>query len=333
MVQESIFNLISQHDHFSSAQRKRGTVMMPQHAATYQPETGYENATSAPPSSDLHQEGGDYHNQYEQHRPPPTSHQHQGAPRQGGPGPARAPARTNSNAPAEPDSAELARRRQNAEMRGGAMAAALAPELTYQMKMQQSLSVKNHVKDHRQKIKEQSIINGLMKGQGEAPQTRPAARKPEFAGQKAPPAGATGKMDYVERNRTLKQTLDHASKAPTSTNAKAAPVKYKEVSRPKGQIPSYLVERKIEMQISKAMADDAERRKHAGPEAMPEAERVETLRELEKQRDAALREYNLIPPSKHQLHANQVILRGLETKLVEIEKAIDLFNRKVVYIK
>uniref|UniRef100_A0A7S0W1Z3 Enkurin domain-containing protein n=1 Tax=Hemiselmis tepida TaxID=464990 RepID=A0A7S0W1Z3_9CRYP len=332
MVQESIFNLISQHDSFAHGRGRGGKSMMPEHTSTYNPDTGLDSAFTAPPSSDEIYSDEAPHQHY---RAPPTA-QRGSAPQQARQQPARVASGARgapghfANAPPELDAAEVARKRQNAEMRGGAMAAALAPELTYQMKMQQSLSVKNHAKDHKTRIKEQSIINGLVKAQGEQPQTRPAARKPEFAGSKS---AAGGKLDYVEKNRTLKQTLDHAAKAPTSTNAKAAPIKYKEAERPRGQIPKYLVERKIELQVDKMMKEEEERKKHAGPEAMPEEERVATLRELEKQRDAALKEMNQIPPSKHQLHANQVLLRGLESKLKEIENAIVLFSRKVVYIK
>mmetsp|Transcript_2430 Transcript_2430/g.5803 ORF Transcript_2430/g.5803 Transcript_2430/m.5803 type:complete len:334 (+) Transcript_2430:231-1232(+) len=333
MVQESIFNLISQHDSFAHGRGRGGKAMMPEYTTTYNPDTGLDAALTAPPSSDeiYADEPPQQH-----YRAPPTA-QRGAPPQQARQHPGRTASGTKgggmghfSNAPPEMDAAEVARKRQNAEMRGGAMAAALAPELTYQMKMQQSLNVKNHAKDHKERIKEQSIINGLVKAQGEQPQTRPAARKPEFAGSRT---AAGGKLDYVERNRSLKQTLDHAAKAPTSTNAKAAPVKYKEAERPRGQIPKYLLERKIELQVDKMMKEEEERKKHAGPEAMPEEERVATLQELEKQRDAALKELNQIPPSKHQLHANQVLMRGLEGKLKEIENAIVLFSRKVVYVK
>jgi hypothetical protein len=66
---------------------------------------------------------------------------------------------------------------------------------------------------------------------------------------------------------------------------------------------------------------------------MPEEERLSTLAELQKQKEAALKELNMIPPSKHQLLANKALISKLEIKLSEIDKAIELFSRKIVYIQ
>lgn len=193
--------------------------------------------------------------------------------------------------------------------------------------------MKNHATEHKTRLKEQSIINGLLKSQGEVPQTRPAARKPEYASTRLP-GGSTGtvaKENFVEANKA--KTLEFSAKAPTSTNAREKPIKYKTTERPAGQIPKYLIERKIEMDVAKAMKEDEERRKHAGPEAMPEEERLSTLRELEVQKGLALKELNSIPISKLQLQGYQKKAKDLEAKLGEIENAIILFSRKVVYIK
>lgn len=125
MVQESIFALVGQHDAYSAQMRRRGTSMMPQHAATYSDSSGLDHATNAPLSSD------------DDHRPETGGFAL--APK------AAAQRNLSHHAPRgrtdEADANEVARRRQQQEMRGGAMATALAPELTYQMKMQKSLGV------------------------------------------------------------------------------------------------------------------------------------------------------------------------------------------------
>lgn len=71
-------------------------------------------------------------------------------------------------------------------------------------------------------------------------------------------------MDYVEQNKST--ATNQISKRDIANAAKAKQVKYAgpKQARPAGQIPKYLVERKIEMEVDKAMAEDAERRKHAG---------------------------------------------------------------------
>eukprot|EP00286_Rhodomonas_abbreviata_P005108 CAMPEP_0181326456 /NCGR_PEP_ID=MMETSP1101-20121128/21506_1 /TAXON_ID=46948 /ORGANISM="Rhodomonas abbreviata, Strain Caron Lab Isolate" /LENGTH=346 /DNA_ID=CAMNT_0023434907 /DNA_START=22 /DNA_END=1060 /DNA_ORIENTATION=- len=217
----------------------------------------------------------------------------------------------------ELDSAEVARRRQQAQMAGSVMAAALAPEA------KRRSNSSNHLLGNKEKLKEQSIINGLMKAQGEVPLTRPAARKPEFTG-KPKQAPEPGEPDFLEDNK--RAVLENAGKR-VPVPAKQ---KYQQTQRPAGQIPKYLVERKIEMEVAQAMAEDEEKRRTGGPAVMPEEERVATLKELEAQKAAALKEMNSIPPSKIQLAAYQSQIKKLETRMAEIEKAILLFSRKIV---
>jgi len=315
MAGESIFNLIPQH---AQQARRKQTIDV-----VHSSDTEGAAAIHAPPSS-----LPDDDSYYPSSGPPATSSGRnlQQAARGGAP-----PGRGGIPRAAvqELDAYEVARRRQMAQMHGGAMAAALTPEETYRQKMLKSKQMKDHAAENRTRLKEQSIINGIMKSQGETPQTRPAARKPEFTGK--PKQSAPGGVDYVEENRAKQ----YANKSAAAAEAKARKVKYTgpPQARPAGQIPRYLVERKIELEVDKAMAEDEERRKHAGPAVMPEEERVSTLAELEKQKAAALKELNLIPPSKHQLHAYKTQIQGLEKKLAEIEKAIILFSRKVVYVQ
>ena len=233
---------------------------------------------------------------------------------------------------AELDAVEIARRRQMREMNGGAMAAAMggASALDRARAAKANAAAKN-----TNSVREQSIINGLMKEQGLAAGMRPAARRPEFSGKPTQPLAA-GQKNYVRDNQ--QEAIDAAqrrSEAAAQAKAKAQG-KMLQIgtgrARPAGQIPKYLVERKIEMEVDKAMKEDAERERLGGPKQMPEAERVATLAELERQRDAATRELNLIPPTKHQLVQYQTQIKKLEARLAEIEKAIVLFSRKIVYI-
>eukprot|EP00960_Hanusia_phi_P023470 692564-Hanusia_phi.AAC.1 len=104
------------------------------------------------------------------------------------------------------------------------------------------------------------------------------------------------------------------------------------------------------MQVEKAMAEEVERKRNGGLEVMPEAERLATLEELDRQKRAALQELNSIPPSKVtililpgpplRLILEQAALEGykaqakkLEERLKEIDKAVTLFSKKVVYIQ
>jgi hypothetical protein len=65
--------------------------------------------------------------------------------------------------------------------------------------------------------------------------------------------------DFVESNKA--RVSEHAGKIPTGASAKPKPAKYTgpPVDRPAGRIPKYLVERKIEMELDKAMAEDAKK--------------------------------------------------------------------------
>jgi hypothetical protein len=233
----------------------------------------------------------------------------------------------------ELDAAEVARRRQMSQMNGGAMAAAMGGASALD---RARAAKKNVAAQNNQAIKEQSIINGLMKEQGLVAGMRPAARKPEFTGQ--PTQLAPGQRNYVQENKEAalekaQQRADASAAARAKAQGKTLPASEAIKSKPKGQIPKYLVERKIEMEVDKMMKDDEERERNAGPKQMPEEERVATLAELERQRDAATRELNLIPPTKHQLIQYQTQIKKLEARLAEIEKAIILFSRKIVYVQ
>jgi len=232
----------------------------------------------------------------------------------------------------ELDAVEVARRRQMKEMSGGSMAAALGGASALE---RARAAKKNAAAKNTESVKEQSIINGLMKEQGMMPGVRPAARKPEFSG-KPTQQLQPGQRNYVQENKEAAlERAQQRSEAAAAARAKAQgkSLKNEPKEKPKGQIPKYLIERKMEMEVDKMMKDEVERERHAGPKQMPEEERLSTLAELERQRDAATRELNLIPPTKHQLVQYQTQIKKLDTRLAEIEKAIILFSRKVVYIQ
>ena len=312
-MEESIFNLIDSH----SKSSKKGTLL-PQHIAVHDPDQEPSDATSRDAL------------------PPIKGRvvQSQGAARV-------LPKRANgtsivraASAGHEEDAAEVARRRQLSQMRGGSMAAALAPERdNLRSKMARAgVDVKDHAQEYKVKVKEQSIINGLLKAQGETPLTRPAARKPEFSGR--PQMVEPGQPNFVEDNK--QRALDHAAKArEAAATSKCKPPKYAgpEVDRVPGRIPKYLIERKLEMDVEKAMALDEAERKKAGPKVMPEEERLSTLAELNSQKKAALLELNSIPISKTQLPVYQAQIKKLESRLTEIENAILLFSRKIVFVQ
>lgn len=246
--------------------------------------------------------------------------------------------RTKPSVPAvkrqELDAAEVARRRQKAQMGGGSMAAALGGESAMD---RVRAAKKNLAAKNTEAIKEQSIINGLLKEQGLTAGLRPAARKPEFSG-KPTQQLEPGQCNYVEKNKEAaieqaQQRAEAAAAARAKAQGKTLSTNEAIKAKPAGQMPKYLIERKMEAEVDQMMKAEAERERNAGPKQMPEEERVATLAELERQRAAAQTELNLIPPTKHQLVQYQTQIKKLDARLAEIEKAIILFSRKVVYIQ
>ena len=87
------------------------------------------------------------------------------------------------------------------------------------------------------------------------------------------------------------------------------------------------------MDVEKAMALEEAEKKKAGPKVMPEEERLSTLAELNAQKKAALLELNSIPISKTELPVYQAQIKKLEARLNEIDNAILLFSRKIVFVQ
>mmetsp|Transcript_3062 Transcript_3062/g.7423 ORF Transcript_3062/g.7423 Transcript_3062/m.7423 type:complete len:314 (-) Transcript_3062:414-1355(-) len=222
------------------------------------------------------------------------------------------------------DPSEIARRRQQAQMRGGQIANILGT--TSGSKGSQRLAAENN----KMSVKEQSIINGLLKEQESNP-AKVQMGKDNRAGKALV---YPGQKNFVEGNKN--SVAEHAARKVASMTLKEnGPSKNTDSfkNRPKGQIPKYLIERKIEMQVEKAMAEEVERKRNGGLEVMPEAERLATLEELDRQKRAALQELNSIPPSKAALEGYKAQAKKLEERLKEIDKAVTLFSKKVVYIQ
>ncbi|KAJ1491483.1 hypothetical protein T484DRAFT_1933256 [Baffinella frigidus] len=227
------------------------------------------------------------------------------------------------NRPRELDATEIARRRQLNQNSGAAMAHAMGGGAPVRRPMR-SESARNMSRDHLNSVKEQSIVNGLMKQQGQEPQSRPAARRPEFSGKSR--QLPEGQVDRVEQNKRDVEK-DAARKA-----VKAAPVPhFNPKARPAGRIPKYLVERKIEAEVDQMMAAEAAERAK-GPPPMPEHERLATLAALNVEREKCTKELILIPPSKLELGTYARQAKTLNLRLTEIDQAIAMFSKKKVYV-
>ena len=324
-MNESIFDLIQQHNAGQPAGRKQ----IPDKIANYL--AGDEDAIERNPSqgkpmapqarAPATNRGNNMPNMADYNRAQDAANRETAAPRERKP--TTKPLVTNTiNRPRELDATEIARRRQLNANSGAAMAHAMgggAPA-----RPARSASARNMLADHKNSVKEQSIVNGLMKQQGEAPQSRPAARRPEFSGKSR--QLAEGVVDRVEQNKRDVEK-DAQRKAPREAPAP----KFNPKARPAGRIPKYLVERKIEAEVDVMMAAEAAERAK-GPAAMPEHERLATLALLEQEREKCTKELILIPPSKLELGTYARQAKTLNLRLTEIDQAVAMFSKKKVFV-
>jgi hypothetical protein len=226
----------------------------------------------------------------------------------------------NSQRPRELDPCEVARRRQMTQMSGMAVAHALGGR---QPERRPPRSAANR---NVTQVREQSIINGLMKEQGGEPLARQPEKRSEFTGKARQPL-AEGQVDRVEQNK-----LDVEVHAARRAKKEAPAPKFQPRARPAGQIPRYLVERKIEMEVSKQMAAD-EALRAAGPAPLPEQERLSTLAALKEEKERCVAELVRIPPSKLELGTYARQAKKLEERLKQIDGAIETFSKRVVYVQ
>ncbi|KAI8470060.1 MAG: calmodulin-binding-domain-containing protein [Monoraphidium minutum] len=181
---------------------------------------------------------------------------------------------------------------------------------------------------------------------GRAPRAPLAARTPSGGPQALPPGGMQrqrsgssggggaaggggGARNFLEENRAAAAAAHRPAKAETRPDA--APYKSK---REYGQVPTYLVERKLAMAEERAALEAAREaaRVPAGMRLMPEGERLETLALLERNRsevEGALSALPIIVETTGQRRRKD----ELERRLAEIEEAARVFGRKQVLVR
>lgn len=100
-----------------------------------------------------------------------------------------------------------------------------------------------------------------------------------------------------------------------------------------GKVPQYIEKIKDEMAVQKEIKKlEKEKAKlPPGTHMMSEEERIQTLEELERQKNELYDMLRSMPLSMR-TESLKNKKRDLELKLVEVEKAINTFSRKVVYV-
>lgn len=130
--------------------------------------------------------------------------------------------------------------------------------------------------------------------------------------------------DFIGENKVKAQLL-----LPPKPSQKEAPVKHESY----GRVPDYIEQRK-----AKQMAEEEERRRNApdpncprGMKLMPETERISTLEILSASREECLKQLQKMPFVVETATLKKK-KETLETKLQEVEQAIELFQKPKVYI-
>lgn len=101
-----------------------------------------------------------------------------------------------------------------------------------------------------------------------------------------------------------------------------------------GKVPNYIERIKSEMKVTEEKREEARAKAKMPPgtRLMTEDERIQTLEELQKQKQS-ISELLFSLPLSLKTDALKNRKRELEAKLLEIERAVTTFSRKVVYIK
>ena len=101
-----------------------------------------------------------------------------------------------------------------------------------------------------------------------------------------------------------------------------------------GKVPNYLERIKHEMEMTKEKREEerAKARMPPGTRLMTEEERVITLEELHRQK-LEISDLLFSLPLSLKTESLKMRKRELESKLLEIERAVTTFSRKIVYIK
>ncbi|GBF95728.1 hypothetical protein Rsub_08710 [Raphidocelis subcapitata] len=143
-------------------------------------------------------------------------------------------------------------------------------------------------------------------------------------------AGPAAPRDFVEENRLAAAAARHAAKAEARRDA-GVPFTQK---REYGQVPAYLVERKLQMAQEEAAREAARQAAliPAGMRVMPEEERTETLALLERNRgevEAALAAMPIVVETAGMRRRKD----ELERRLAEVAEATRVFSRKQVLVR
>jgi len=101
-----------------------------------------------------------------------------------------------------------------------------------------------------------------------------------------------------------------------------------------GKTPKYIQKYKEEAKERELTKEESRAAKHrpAGTRILAEAERISTLEELQSNKKTVTNMLMQLPISMRTENLKKQ-KRELETKLSEIDKALETFSRKVVYVK
>ncbi|PNW79608.1 hypothetical protein CHLRE_08g359850v5 [Chlamydomonas reinhardtii] len=192
----------------------------------------------------------------------------------------------------------------------------------------------NHARQNAQAVREQSNMNAMRKA-AEAHQDTKGLKLPPVRSTSAPsqrglqrrPSSSSGR-DFVAENRVGAA----APMRPPRLEKRDSADKYIN-KKDYGQVPQYLLERKMQMA---AEVEAQARAKEAalippGMRLMPEDERLETLEVLKKNREEVDRAIQQLPL---RIETPSAIRRkeDLERRLREIEDAIKIFSRPKVLV-
>lgn len=155
----------------------------------------------------------------------------------------------------------------------------------------------------------------------------PTPKKPQVPKAQVPMILQRSNSDFIKRNKfeAIHKSPKHEIAEPTTVDTR-----HEEF----GRIPRYLEERRV-----KAEREEEERLRNMpdpscpiGMKLMPEQERIETLRVLERNKAEAMNQMTRLP---FVVETPSMIRKknDLENKLKEIERAISLFSRPKVYVK
>mmetsp|Transcript_12775 Transcript_12775/g.34834 ORF Transcript_12775/g.34834 Transcript_12775/m.34834 type:complete len:297 (-) Transcript_12775:213-1103(-) len=202
----------------------------------------------------------------------------------------------------------------------------------------QGIKPMDHARSNAHAVKEASQLNALRKAAAEAAQQNarppgyiPAYNRTSSAGPSRPPALGAKQPSANSRNFMQENKLGAAA-AIRAAKPKEDEMKYLK-KQDYGRVPSYLLERKIELA---AQQEAEERMKEAalippGMRLLPDEERLETLAILAKNKQDVERAIQALPL---RIETPSAIRRkeDLERRLSEIEDATKIFQRPKVLV-